>query len=58
MALGVLFGAGVRLHALGARWGPTGSGVGMRLHRTSASGKLVKLHFSFRVADFVWTRVF
>ena len=34
-----------------------GRWVGMRLHRTSASGKLVKEHFSLRVADFVWTRV-
>ena len=31
--------------------------AGMRLHRTSACGKLVKEHFSLRVADFVWTRV-
>ena len=34
-----------------------GQWAGMRLHRTSASGKLVKEHFSLRVADFVWTRV-
>ena len=30
-----------------------GQWVGMRLHRTSASGKLVKEHFSLRAADFV-----
>ena len=34
-----------------------GRWVGMRLHKTSASGKLVKEHVSLRVADFVWTRV-
>ena len=34
-----------------------GQWAGMRLHRTSAGGKLVKEHLSLRVADFVWTRV-
>ena len=34
-----------------------GQWAGMRLHRTDANGKLVKEHFSLRVADFEWARV-
>ena len=53
VALGIVSGAGVRVYAAGAWWRPTGQLAGLRLRRTSASGKLVKVHFSPRVADFV-----
>ena len=53
VALGIVFGACVRVYASGTWWRPTGSGLLLRLRRTSASGKLVKVLFSLRVADFV-----
>ena len=53
MALGVVSGAGVR----GVRgWSVVethGQWAGLRLRRTNASGKMVKVHFSPLVADFV-----
>ena len=53
MALGIVSGASVRVYAAGAWWRPTSSGLDCGLRRISASGKLVKVHFSPPVADFV-----
>ena len=53
VALGIVSGASVRMYAVGARWRPTSSGLDCGCAEQVPSGKLVKVHFTPRVAHFV-----